>query len=418
MANQQNSTNINWYPGHMAKTKRQIQEDLKLIDVVVEILDARIPMSSRNPDIEELIKNKDRLIVLNKYDLADEKQNQKWIQYFKNNGLQAVLVNSNTGEGINQAVKKIEEIYEATQEKFENKGRVGKAIRVMILGIPNVGKSSFINRLTKKNSTVVGNKPGVTRQKQWIRINGNIELLDTPGVLWPKFESEEVALNLAYTGTIKDDILQTIEVGFSLLKLLVYKYLELLTERYKLDKRDVENILNLEDLEENERILEIMHLIGKKRGALISGGNIDEEKTARMLLDEFKELFEIKRTPEEVNLLSPLTWAYVGDAVYELYIRMHLVNNTKLKPHKLHIEAIKYVKAKAQAETLKKIENDLTEKEKEIVKRGRNAENHHLPKNATVQEYMHSTGFEALIGYLYLTKQDERLRKILDKCVE
>ena len=288
MADQQNSININWYPGHMAKTKRQIQEDLKLIDVVVEILDARIPMSSRNPDIEELIKNKDRLIVLNKYDLADEKQNQKWIQYFKNNGLQAVLVNSNTGEGINQAVKKIEEIYEATQEKFENKGRVGKAIRVMILGIPNVGKSSFINRLTKKNSTIVGNKPGVTRQKQWIRINGNIELLDTPGVLWPKFESEEVALNLAYTGTIKDDILQTIEVGFSLLKLLVYKHLELLIKRYKLDKRDVENILNLEDLEENERILEIMHMIGKKRGALISGGNIDEEKTAKIILEDFR----------------------------------------------------------------------------------------------------------------------------------
>lgn len=300
MADQQNSININWYPGHMAKTKRQIQEDLKLIDVVVEILDARIPMSSRNPDIEELIKNKDRLIVLNKYDLADEKQNQKWIQYFKNNGLQAVLVNSNTGEGINQAVKKIEEIYEATQEKFENKGRVGKAIRVMILGIPNVGKSSFINRLTKKNSTIVGNKPGVTRQKQWIRINGNIELLDTPGVLWPKFESEEVALNLAYTGTIKDDILQTIEVGFSLLKLLVYKHLELLIKRYKLDKRDVENILNLEDLEENERILEIMHLIGKKRGALISGGNIDEEKTAKIILEDFRSGKIGRITLEEV----------------------------------------------------------------------------------------------------------------------
>lgn len=296
----ENKTNINWYPGHMAKTKRQIQEDLKLIDVVVEILDARIPMSSRNPDIEELIKNKDRLIVLNKYDLADEKQNQKWIQYFKNNGLQAVLVNSNTGEGINQAVKKIEEIYEATQEKFENKGRVGKAIRVMILGIPNVGKSSFINRLTKKNSTVVGNKPGVTRQKQWIRINGNIELLDTPGVLWPKFESEEVALNLAYTGTMKDDILPTIEIGFSLLKVLVYKHLELLTERYKLDKRDVENILNLEDLEENERILEIMHLIGKKRGALISGGNIDEEKTAKIILEDFRSGKIGRITLEEV----------------------------------------------------------------------------------------------------------------------
>ena len=279
--------NINWYPGHMAKTKRQIQEDLKLIDVVVEILDARIPMSSRNPDIEEIIKNKSRLIVLNKFDLADEKQNQKWIQYFKNNGLQAVLVNSNTGEGINQAIKKIEEIYETMQQKFESRGRVGKAIRVMILGIPNVGKSSFINRLTKKNSTVVGNKPGVTRQKQWIRINGNIELLDTPGVLWPKFESEEVALNLAYTGSIKDDILQTVEIGFSLLRVLIDNYLEQLKERYKLEILDIKNILN-QDIEENAKILEIMHLIGKKRGAIISGGNIDEEKTAKIILEDFR----------------------------------------------------------------------------------------------------------------------------------
>ena len=288
MANQQNLININWYPGHMAKTKRQIQEDLKLIDVVVEILDARIPMSSRNPDIEELIKNKNRLIVLNKYDLADEKQNQKWIQYFKNNGLQAVLVNSNTGEGINQAVKKIEEIYEATQEKFENKGRIGKSIRVMILGIPNVGKSSFINRLTKKNSATVGNKPGVTRQKQWIRINQNIELLDTPGVLWPKFEGEEVALNLAYTGTIKDDVLETIEIGFSLLKTLVKTYPNNLLERYKLEESELETILAQKDLEENEKILEVMHWIGRKRGAIISGGNIDEDKTAKIILEDFR----------------------------------------------------------------------------------------------------------------------------------
>lgn len=279
---------ISWYPGHMAKTKRQIQEDLRLVDVVVEILDARIPISSRNPDIEELIKNKNRLIVLNKFDLADEKQNQKWIQYFSNNQMEAVLVNSNTGEGINQAIKKIEEIYKTSQEKFENKGRIGKAIRVMILGIPNVGKSSFINRLTKRNSATVGNKPGVTRQKQWVRINGNIELLDTPGVLWPKFENEEVALNLAYTGTIKDDILQTIEVGFSLLKLLVNKHTDELSQRYKIEISAIYNIMKLEDLEENEKILEIMHLIGRKRGAIISGGNIDEEKTAKIILDDFR----------------------------------------------------------------------------------------------------------------------------------
>ncbi len=284
----ENNMNINWYPGHMAKTKRQIIEDLKLIDIVVEILDARIPISSRNPDIEQYIKDKDRLIVLNKYDLADKEENNRWISYFNNNGIEAVLVNSNTGDGINQAIKKIEEIYAKKQEKYQNKGRLGKSIRVMIIGIPNVGKSSFINRISKKNSATVGNRPGVTRQKQWIRINGNIELLDTPGVLWPKFENEEIALNLAYTGTIKDDVLQTIEIGFSLLKFLINNYLDNLLDRYKMNKEDINNILNQSELEENEKILEIMHAIGRKRGAIISGGNIDEEKTAKIILDDFR----------------------------------------------------------------------------------------------------------------------------------
>ena len=284
----ENNMNINWYPGHMAKTKRQIIEDLKLIDIVVEILDARIPISSRNPDIEQYIKDKDRLIVLNKYDLADKEENNRWISYFNNNGIEAVLVNSNTGDGINQAIKKIEEIYAKKQEKYQNKGRLGKSIRVMIIGIPNVGKSSFINRISKKNSATVGNRPGVTRQKQWIRINGNIELLDTPGVLWPKFENEEIALNLAYTGTIKDDVLQTIEIGFSLLKFLINNYLDNLLDRCKMNKEEINNILNQSELEENEKILEIMHAIGRKRGAIISGGNIDEEKTAKIILDDFR----------------------------------------------------------------------------------------------------------------------------------
>lgn len=284
----ENKTNINWYPGHIAKTKRQIIEDLKLIDVVVEILDARIPVSSRNPDIEELTKNKAKLLILNKYDLADENENKKWISKFKKEGIEAVLVNSNNGEGINNAIKKVEEIYQKSQEKYANKGRIGKAIRIMVLGIPNVGKSSFINRITKKNSAVVGNKPGVTRQKQWVRIGQNIELLDTPGVLWPKFENEEIALNLAYTGTIKDDILQTIEVGFSLLTVLANNYLDNLVERYKLNKKEILELLQNENLPENERILEILHVIGKKRGALISGGNIDEEKTAKIILDDFR----------------------------------------------------------------------------------------------------------------------------------
>ena len=287
MNNNKNSTNINWYPGHMAKTKRQIIEDLKLIDIVVEILDARIPISSRNPDIEQYIKSKKRLVILNKFDLADAAENQKWVKFYENQGIEAVLVNSNSGDGIDNAIKKIEKINKDNQKKFENKGRIGKAIRVMVLGIPNVGKSSFINRVTKKNSATVGNKPGVTRQKQWIRINNNIELLDTPGVLWPKFDNEDIALNLAYTGTIKDDILPIIEIGYNLLKLLIKEYPEKIIERYKLEKEEIENVLS-SDAEENEKILEIMHMIGRKRGALISGGNIDEEKVARIILEEFR----------------------------------------------------------------------------------------------------------------------------------
>ncbi len=285
--NRENSININWYPGHMAKTKRQIIEDLKLIDIVVEILDARIPISSRNPDIEQYIKSKKRLVVLNKFDLADAAENQKWVKFYENQGIEAVLVNSNSGDGIDNAIKKIEKINKDNQKKFENKGRIGKAIRVMVLGIPNVGKSSFINRVTKKNSATVGNKPGVTRQKQWIRINNNIELLDTPGVLWPKFDNEDIALNLAYTGTIKDNILPIIEIGYNLLKLLIKEYPEKIIERYKLGKEEIKNVLS-SDAEENEKILEIMHMIGRKRGALISGGNIDEEKVARIILEEFR----------------------------------------------------------------------------------------------------------------------------------
>ncbi len=279
--------NINWYPGHMAKTKRQIVEDLKLIDVVVEILDARIPLSSQNPDIGQYTKGKKRLVVLNKSDLSSEEENKKWVQYFENNNVPAVLVDASSGKGINEAIRKIEKIYNEDEEKYSNKGRIGKSIRVMILGIPNVGKSSFINRITKKNSALVGNKPGVTRQKQWVRINENIELLDTPGVLWPKFESEEVGLKLAYTGTIKDDVIETIEIGFSLLKYLIKNYKTNLVERYKLDENKLEKILN-QDIEENEKTLEIMDEIGKKRGALISGGKVEQEKVAKIILDDFR----------------------------------------------------------------------------------------------------------------------------------
>ena len=285
--NRQNSTNINWYPGHMAKTRRQIIEDLKIVDIVIELLDARIPISSQNPDIAEIIKGKKKIVVLNKCDLADEKENQKWLAYFENKNIPAVLVDSNSGKGIDNVVKKIEKVMEEEKEKQAEKGRVGRKIRAMILGIPNVGKSSFINRISKRTTAEVGNKPGVTKKKQWIRINEKVELLDTPGVLWPKFESEDVALKLAFTGTIKEDVLERTEVAYSLVKFLLENAIENLCNRYELTNEYIEEVLN-RDNPENFNIYEIMLEIGRKRGCVISGGNIDEEKTAKIILDEFK----------------------------------------------------------------------------------------------------------------------------------
>ncbi len=288
-------------PGHMLKTKKQIIEDLKLIDVVIEILDARIPKSSQNPDIQEIIKNKKRIILLNKYDLADEKQNKLWIQKFKKENIVAIPTNANTGEGIRNIFKEIENIMKEELEKNANKGRTGKIIRVLVVGIPNVGKSSFINRISNKTSAIVGNKPGVTKQKQWVRATDRIEILDTPGVLWPKFETEEVALNLAYTGTIKDDILVRTEVAFNLLKYLLKNYKENIIEKYKLNDKEILNILENKEQEENENIYEIMQIIGKKRGAIISGGNIDEEKTANIILEDFRNGKLGKITLEKVE---------------------------------------------------------------------------------------------------------------------
>lgn len=266
---------------------RQIEADLRIVDIVIELLDARIPIASQNPEIANKIKNKKKLVVLNKADLADEKANQKWIAYFEKQGIPAVLVDSNSGKGIDKFIKKIEEIMQEMLEGQANKGRVGRKIRAMILGIPNVGKSSFINRISKRTTAEVGNKPGITKQKQWIRINEKIELLDTPGVLWPKFESEDVALKLAFTGTIKETVLQKTEVAYQLVKFLLENYQGRLENRYGLTNEYIEATLN-QDQPENFNIYEIMLEIGKKRGCIISGGNIDEEKTAKIILDEFK----------------------------------------------------------------------------------------------------------------------------------
>ena len=298
--NSYHKININWYPGHIDKAKKQIIEDLKLVDIVIEIIDARIPISSRNPDIEEYTKNKRKLIVLNKCDLADEIQNEKWVNYFKSINISAIQVNSNSGEGINKVIKNIEEICKENKESYNNKGRIGKSIRAMVLGIPNVGKSSFINRLSKKNSAVVGNKPGVTRQKQWIKINQNIELLDTPGVLWPKFKDEKTALNLAYTGTIKDDIIDILDIGYNLLKFLIDNHLNKILIRYNINKEEIERIFKL-DIEENEKIIEVMKLIGLKRGTLAIGGNVDIEKVAKIIVEDFRNGRIGKITLEEIK---------------------------------------------------------------------------------------------------------------------
>ena len=294
------STSINWYPGHMAKTKREIAEDLKLIDVVVELLDSRIPLSSQNPDIAELTKGKKKIIVLNKTDLADNIQNEAWKKYFNSKGQVCMLTDSNLGKGINEVTKAIEEIMKEELEQYAEKGRIGRKIKAMILGIPNVGKSSFINKIVKTNRLEVGNKPGVTKKKQWISINEKINLLDTPGVLWPRFEDEKTALNLAFTGTIKDDVLEQTEIAYQLLKFLLENYRQNVTERYKMTLDYIEKTLS-KNQPENFSIYEIMQEIGRKRGAIISGGEIDDEKTAKIILDDFRSGRLGRITIERIN---------------------------------------------------------------------------------------------------------------------
>ncbi len=280
--NSYHKININWYPGHMAKTRKQIENDLKIIDVVIELLDSRIPVSSRNPEIQKLTKNKKKIILLNKCDLSDNNVNQKWVQKLSQEA-PTLLTDANSGKGIDKVSKKIDELMQEEKSKQMARGIVNKTTRVMILGIPNVGKSSFINRISKKSRLEVANRPGVTKSKQWIRIGKNQELLDTPGVLWPKFESNEVALNLAFTGTIKDDIIERTEVAYELLKILYKDYKENIEERYKISPEEMKEIEN-----ESNVIYELMKLIARKRGAIIAGGNIDDEKTARIILDDFR----------------------------------------------------------------------------------------------------------------------------------
>ncbi len=267
---------IHWYPGHMAKTRRLIEENLKLVDVVVEIIDARIPYSGRNPYFNEMLRKKERLIVMNKYDMADEAASKQWSNYFEGKGIKVVPISCATGMGINRIMSEAEKLVSDKLERDSEKGRT-RTLKLMMIGIPNVGKSSLINKLAGKASTITGNKPGVTRGKQWIRLKGNCELLDTPGILPQKFTNERVAENLALTGAVKDEIINTELLSYKLIEYLQKHYEEELKARYKI----TEDISSFETFE-------LIELIGKKRGFVISGGETDTERAAKMIIDEFR----------------------------------------------------------------------------------------------------------------------------------
>lgn len=281
---------LQWYPGHMAKTRRLIEENLKLIDVVVEILDARIPFSGRNPNFDDIIRHKPRLVVLNKTDLADPVQTEVWTQWYLQQGIKVVPISCSTGVGINKITTEARALIQEKLDREKERGR-NRTLKIMMVGIPNVGKSSLINRLAGKASTKTGDRPGVTRGKQWIRLKGDVELLDTPGILPPKFEDQAVAQNLAYTGAIKDEIMNTELLAYSLLDYLKQFYPEELSARYKLDA-------DLSPLEGHE----ILELIGRKRGFVISGGEINMERTANMVLDELRNATIGKITLERPQL--------------------------------------------------------------------------------------------------------------------
>lgn len=266
--------NYQWYPGHMTKAKRMMQENIKLIDLVIEVTDARIPLSSRNPDIDELGKNKARLILLNKADLADDNRTEQWMEFFQKKGYYAVKINARSGAGMKGILPVIMESCKEKRERDRRRGILNRPIRAMVVGIPNVGKSTFINSFAGKACTKTGNKPGVTKGKQWIRINKNVELLDTPGILWPKFEDQEVGAKLAMVGSIKDEILNLEELSLELLGYLHQEYEGILHERYQIT--------------ETEDRLQMLEQIAENRKCIQKGMELDYTKAANILLEEFR----------------------------------------------------------------------------------------------------------------------------------
>lgn len=269
---------IQWFPGHMTKTKRKIESSLKLIDAVAVLLDARVPYSSCNPDLRSIINNKPRIVVLNKCDMADSNETAKWLNLFKKNNISAIALDCKSGKGLNAFIPTVKNILADRIKAWEAKGMTGRTIKVMVVGIPNVGKSSFINRMSKQNRAKVEDRPGVTRGNQWFTIGKGFELLDTPGVLWPKFEDKLVGEKLAFIGSVKDEVIDIEHLAGRLIEYLRDNYSSQLCERYKLTAEDVNNIQGYELLEK----------VGKKRGMLISGGKINTERAAITVLDEFR----------------------------------------------------------------------------------------------------------------------------------
>ncbi|MFI3212837.1 MAG: ribosome biogenesis GTPase YlqF [Eubacteriales bacterium] len=266
--------NYQWYPGHMTKAKRQMQEDLKLIDLIIELVDARIPMSSRNPDIDILGKNKARMVLLNKSDLSDKKANQEWITYFKERGIHVLEVNSKSGAGLKSIQSVVQEACKEKIERDKRRGILNRPVRAMVVGIPNVGKSTFINSFAGKACTKTGNKPGVTKGKQWIRLNKGLELLDTPGILWPKFEDQSVGMKLAFIGSINDNIIIIDEMAMDLIRFLQKRYPRAICERY--------------EFEQTSDAIAILENIAIKRKCFKKGEELDFTKAATLLIDDFR----------------------------------------------------------------------------------------------------------------------------------
>jgi len=267
---------INWYPGHMKKTKDLIEANLKLVDVVIELLDARIPISSRNPQFDQLVGHKKRVVALNKYDLADPIRTKMWIKYYADLGIKAIPINSLSGDGVTELINEAKNSCTDVIEKAQRQGRLVRPIRAMIVGIPNVGKSSLINKLAGKTAAKTGNKPGITKGKQWIRLNKEVELFDTPGILWPKIEEDITGIKLAASGAIKDEVLNIEDIAFHLITMLLVDYKKVFYERFKIEDDSLD-------------VVEMMTFIGRKRGCLMKGNEVDLEKASRLIVDEFRK---------------------------------------------------------------------------------------------------------------------------------